>query len=184
MTTATTGSSHHPDQVTVVRPAAAQDAEALHRLSRTFMRSGALRERPVVRYARDAGDFLIAETVTGRIDGCVALRRHGPRAHGLPGTPSPAAADTARPLAVVYNFCVAPGSQGRGIGSALLEAALARAAARSVSAVFTATTGGGELFLRHGFRFCDGSGAPAVWLDALDPDRGSRILFRPLGPAR
>ncbi|MFJ6632536.1 GNAT family N-acetyltransferase [Streptomyces sp. NPDC091376] len=178
--------SHHPDQVTVVRPAVAEDAEALHRLSRTFMRNGALRERPVAQYARDAGDFLVAANVRSRIDGCVALRRHPapPRTCRLPGASSPTPADTGGPLAVVYNFCVAPGSQGRGIGSALLEAALAGAAARSVSAVFTATTGNGELFLRHGFRFCDGRGAPAAWLDALDPHRGSRILVRPVTRAR
>ncbi|MFH8369606.1 GNAT family N-acetyltransferase [Streptomyces sp. NPDC018031] len=154
-----------------MRTATAGDAVALHRLSGAFVRTGALRERPLEQYARDAGDFLVAESAAGGIVGCVALECHlGPEEPGA-GRP-----------AVVYNFCVAPASQGLGVGSALLTAALATAVAYSVTTVFTATAGGGALFLRHGFTPGDGRGAPAAWLAALDPRRGSRVLSR--SPAR
>ncbi|GLF94950.1 GNAT family N-acetyltransferase [Streptomyces yaizuensis] len=150
--------------------ATTRDAERLYRLSRPFVRSGALRERTLERYARDAGDFLLATSGDGALAGCVALRRHPP--YGTTACPG-------RP-AVLYNFCVTGGGQGRGVGSALLTAVLAEALELSVTVVYTATTGDGRLFLRHGFTVGDGSGAPAEWLAALDPSRGSRILSRTL----
>ncbi|PRH75782.1 hypothetical protein C6N75_29135 [Streptomyces solincola] len=150
----------------VVRPATARDAEVLYRLSLAFARTGALRERPAALYAEQAGEFLLAEAPDGTLHGCVGLRRH------------PAGPDAGAP-AVLFNFCVAPASQGRGIGSALLRAVLDRAGAEDVTALFTATTGGGELFLRHGFR-PGAHGAPAAWLAALDPARGSVVLGRTL----
>ncbi|MEU1280947.1 GNAT family N-acetyltransferase [Streptomyces sp. NPDC005805] len=160
--------------VPVVRPAGPGDGAALHRLSRLFVPGGALRERPADAYVRAAGDFLVAEDPAGGgLQGCAALRTY-PR-------PTEAGHGTGHgPVAVVYNVCVAPRSQGRGIGTALLRALLADAALARVSAVFTATAGGGELFLRHGFVPGDGQGAPAAWLAALDPRRGSRILSRRL----
>ncbi|MEU6062575.1 GNAT family N-acetyltransferase [Streptomyces sp. NPDC047097] len=151
----------------VVRTATRRDAEALHRLSRTFARTGALRERPAALYAEMAGEFLVAEAPNGALEGCVALRHH-------PAEPGPGT------LAVLYNFCVAPASQGRGTGSALLRAVLARAEAEGVRALFTATTGGGELFLRYGFAPGDDHRAPAAWRAALDPGRGSVVLSRGL----
>lgn len=149
----------------VVRPATARDGRALHRLSHGFAVAGALRERSVASYVRAAHDFLVVADGEGGLAGCAALR-------GYPATGG------APPAAVVYNVCVAPGSQGRGIGSALLRGLLRRAASEPVTAVFAATTGSGALFLRHGFVCGDGAGAPAAWLDALDPRRGSRILSR------
>ncbi|MCX2970877.1 MULTISPECIES: GNAT family N-acetyltransferase [Streptomyces] len=183
MTTATPPGGLCPAPATAVRPATARDAPALYRLSRPFVRAGALRARPPERYARDAGEFLVAHGAGGcahgagggvhgaggGVHGCVALRCHPP----LNGSGSE------RP-AVVYNFCVASASQGRGVGSALLAAVLATARARSVTTVFTATTGDGALFLRHGFTACDGDGAPAAWRVALDPRRGSTVLRLPL----
>ncbi|MGD9483880.1 GNAT family N-acetyltransferase [Streptomyces sp. TRM70308] len=169
MTTATSPGGLCPAPATAVRTATAQDATALYRLSRPFVRAGALRARPPERYARDAGEFLVAHGAGGGVHGCVALRCHPP----LDGSGSE------RP-AVVYNFCVASASQGRGVGSALLAAVLATARARSVTTVFTATTGDGTLFLRHGFTACDGDGAPAAWRAALDPRRGSTVLRLPL----
>ncbi|GGZ61349.1 hypothetical protein GCM10010387_63620 [Streptomyces inusitatus] len=149
-----------------VRRARADDAEALHGLSRLFFRCGALRERPLALYAADAADFLVVERADGALAGCLGLRIH-------PDGPS-------GPGGVLYNFCVAPGSQGRGVGSALLRAALARASKGSLWAVFTATGGGGELFLRHGFTPAAADLAPASWASALDPRRGSRVLARTL----
>ncbi|MFH0518627.1 GNAT family N-acetyltransferase [Streptomyces sp. M41] len=155
-----------PRATVVVRAAGPEDAGALYRLSRVFVRTGELCERPPWQYARDAGDFLIAESPMGGVEGCVALRCGAERI-------GPASARTA----VLYNFCVAARSQGRGVGSALLRALLAEAVARPAATVFTATSGGAELFLRHGFTPAED---PAAWPAALNPRRGSRVLRRAL----
>ncbi|MGW4320514.1 GNAT family N-acetyltransferase [Streptomyces sp. NPDC004684] len=154
--------AHRPPQRMAVRPAGPGDASALYRLSRAFVRTGELRARSVADYARDAGDFLIAESAVRGVEGCGGLRCE-------PDAPR---------TAVVYNFCVAKAGQGRGVGTALLRALLAEAAARSVGAVFTATSGSAALFLRHGFTVLDA--ATADWLVGLDPRRGSRVLSLPL----
>lgn len=149
-----------------VRQANHLDAAALHTLSRQFFRCGALRERTLGRYRADAADFFVADLTGGAIAGCLGLRDYPDE----PGGPS----------GVLYNFCVSPASQGQGVGSGLLGAALADASARSLEAVFTATTGGGELFLRHGFTPVDSGLAPMAWVTALDPRRGSTVLARVL----
>ncbi|GGZ95398.1 hypothetical protein GCM10010371_64170 [Streptomyces subrutilus] len=144
-----------------VRPARLRDAAGLHALSRAFVRSGALRARPADHYLDHVGEFLVAGGGGGAgegLHGCLALRAEGPA------------------TAVLYNFCVAPGSQGRGVGSLLLSAAYARARRCGVRVMFTATTGSAALFLRHGFVPCAPADAPAGWAAALDPDRGSRVL--------
>ncbi|WP_342748763.1 hypothetical protein [Streptomyces phaeoluteigriseus] len=79
-----------------VRTARPEDAAAPADLSRPFVRSGALRERPVSLHADHAADFLLTEAPDGTLDGCVGLRVH------------PAAPGEGRDSAgVVYNFCVA-----------------------------------------------------------------------------
>ncbi|MER6913419.1 GNAT family N-acetyltransferase [Streptomyces sp. NPDC000594] len=152
----------------VVRPARARDATALYGLSRPFAVSGALRERPPELYATDAADFLVVEAPgPGGLLGCLALREH-------PSAPL-------GPSGVLYNFCVAPEGQGRGIGSALLAAALRAAGTRELRAVFTATSGSGSLFMTHGFAPTALRLAPPAWARALDPRRGSRVLARRSG---
>jgi amino-acid N-acetyltransferase len=148
-----------------VRPARRRDAIALAALSRPFVRSGALRERPVSLYASDATDFLVVDAADGTLDGCLGLGMH-------PAEP----ASGRGPIGVLYNFCVAPRSQGRGVGALLLGAALARAKSQSLNTLFTATTGSGDLFLRHGFAPACASLAPASWANSLDPRRNSRVL--------
>ncbi|RAJ55481.1 N-acetylglutamate synthase-like GNAT family acetyltransferase [Streptomyces sp. PsTaAH-130] len=155
-----------PAPPVVVRAAGRDDAPALHRLSRVFARTGELRERTVAEYARDAADFLLAESAPGRIEGCAGLRIHA----------APEGRDPGR-TAVVYNFCVAAASQGRGVGTALLTTLLAEAAARSAATVFAATSGDAALFLRHGFTVADVS---AAWPAGLAPRPGSRVLSRAL----
>ncbi|MFF6832043.1 MULTISPECIES: GNAT family N-acetyltransferase [unclassified Streptomyces] len=151
----------------VVRTAGSGDAGAVRRLSRPFVREGALRDRTAAELALAATDFLVVEDGRGELAGCVGLRARTD-ARG-------------RPAAVLYNFCVAPGHQGRGVGSALLDAALAEAGARGAARVFTATTGSGLLFLRYGFAVGGDEEAPPVWRASLDPARGSRVLVRALG---
>ncbi|MBT2370105.1 GNAT family N-acetyltransferase [Streptomyces sp. ISL-10] len=156
-----------PPASRTVRPARAGDAAALHALSRPFVRSGALRERPFSLYARDAADFLVVEAPDGTLDGCLGLRVHPADPVGDGG-----------PTGVLYNFCVAPHRQGRGVGVVLLRAALATAAAQSLRALFTATTGSGGLFRRYGFAPSCASLAPAAWANSLDPGRNSQVLAR------
>ncbi|MFI2345851.1 GNAT family N-acetyltransferase [Streptomyces sp. NPDC019443] len=152
-----------------VRPARPDDAAALAALSRPFVRSGALRERPMAQYASQARDFLVAEAPDGTLEGCLGLSVH------------PADTPAGRPATgVLYNFCVAGHRQGCGMGARLLYAALARARSRSLRTLFTATTGGGRLFLRHGFAPACPSLAPTAWAQSLDPRRNARVLSRAL----
>lgn len=152
-----------------VRPARREDAAALAELSQPFVRLGALRERPASLYAARATDFLVAPGPGGRLDGCVGLRVH------------PAGPGEGRgPVGVLYNFCVAGHRQGHGVGAGLLRAVLAVARAQSLGALFTATTGGGGLFLRYGFTPTTARQAPPSWAASLDPRRGARILARAL----
>lgn len=152
-----------------VRGARPEDAAALAELSRPFVGSGALRERPVTLYATRAADFLVAEALDGTVEGCVGLRPH-------PADPG----EGRGPAGVVYNFCVSGPSQGSGVGARLLRAVLARARAQSLGALFTATTGGGGLFLRYGFAPTTVRLAPSRWVESLDPRRDARILARTL----
>ncbi|MGX1267628.1 GNAT family N-acetyltransferase [Streptomyces phaeoluteigriseus] len=152
-----------------VRTARSEDAAALADLSRPFVRSGALRERPVSLYAAHAADFLVTEGPDGTLDGCVGLRPH-------PAEPG----EGRDPAGVVYNFCVAGRRQGGGVGATLLRVLLARARARSLGALFTATTGGGGLFLRFGFAPTTAALAPTSWAESLDPRRDARILRKVL----
>ncbi|MFC9912760.1 GNAT family N-acetyltransferase [Streptomyces sp. NPDC127197] len=150
-----------------VRVARAEDAAALADLSRPFVRSGALRERPVSLYATHAADFLVTEAPGGTLEGCVGLRVH-------PAGPG----EGRRAAGVVYNFCVAGQRQGSGVGAGLLRAVLARARALSLGGLFTATTGGGGLFLWYGFTPTTARLAPQSWAESLDPRRNARILRR------
>ncbi|MFF9981605.1 GNAT family N-acetyltransferase [Streptomyces erythrochromogenes] len=147
-----------------VRPARPGDAHALFALSRTFVGSGELRSRPLGHYRARAEEFLLVEDTApgGGLAGCVGVRDEG---YGD---------------AVLHNFCVARGSQGRGIGSALLRDALERVRGHRATRVFTATTGPAVLFVRHGFAPVEPEQAPAAWAAALDPARGSRVYVRTL----
>ncbi|MGW0234284.1 GNAT family N-acetyltransferase [Streptomyces sp. NPDC002996] len=149
-----------------VRAARPGDAAALAALSEPFVRSGALRDRPVHVYTSRWADFLVAQSPDGALDGCLALGVHPATS---PGGPT---------AGVLYNFCVALDRQGTGTGSRLLDAALARARAQSIGALFTATTGSGRLFLRHGFAPVSATTAPRAWARSLDPSRNARVLAR------
>ncbi|MFC5633171.1 GNAT family N-acetyltransferase [Streptomyces bullii] len=152
-----------------VRTARREEAAALAALSRPFVRSEALRRRPVSLYADHAADFLVREAPDGTLEGCLGLRVH------------PAGPEHDRgPAGVLYNFCVARHRQGHGVGDLLLRAALAQARAQSLGALFTATTGGGGLFLRHGFTPTSAGLAPAAWAKSLDPRRNAQVLARSL----
>ncbi|MFE3184154.1 amino acid acetyltransferase [Streptomyces violascens] len=144
-----------------VRRANEGDAPALAALSRPFVHAGALRERPLSLYVARASDFLVAQAPDGTLEGGLGLSEH--------------AAD-----GVLYNFCVAAHRQGSGMGGRLLQAAFARARARALTMLFTATTGSGRLFLGHGFVPSRPDLAPAAWARTLDPGRNARVLARTL----
>ncbi|MFD5425956.1 GNAT family N-acetyltransferase [Streptomyces sp. NPDC127084] len=144
-----------------VRPAHEGDGAALAALSWQFVHTGALRERSLSLYLSRASDFLVAQTPDGTLEGCLGLSEH------------PTAG-------VLYNFCVAAHRQGSGMGGRLLHAAFARARSLSLPKLFTATTGSGRLFLRHGFVPVCPSLAPAAWSQSLDPGRNARVLARTL----
>ncbi|WP_436841890.1 GNAT family N-acetyltransferase [Streptomyces bobili] len=152
-----------------VRTARPEEAAALADLSRPFVRSGALRERPVSLYAAHAADFLVTEAPDGTLDGCVGLGVHPAETGEGQG-----------PAGVVYDFCVAGRRQGGGVGATLLRAVLAGARTRSLATLFTATTGGGGLFLRFGFAPATARLAPISWTESLDPRREARILRKAL----
>lgn len=152
-----------------VRTARPEDAAGLAELSRPFVRSGALRERPDTLYAARATEFLVAVAPGGRLEGCVGLWVH-------PADP----ANGRGPAGVLYNFCVAGHRQGRGVGAALLRTVLAVAHTQSLGALFTATTGSGRLFLRYGFAPAAVRRAPRPWAESLDPRRNALILARTL----
>ncbi|WNI28186.1 GNAT family N-acetyltransferase [Streptomyces sp. ITFR-6] len=171
-------STHTPDAALPdtlrVRRARSGDAAALVALSEPFVGSGALRRRPFDVYAARAADFLVAEEPGGTLHGCLALRVHPDAEPGVePGT-------AAEGAGVLYNFCVARQRQGGGLGARLLGAALAGARAQQLAALFTATTGSGRLFLRHGFAPVPPGLAPRAWARTLDPRRGARVLARAL----
>ncbi|WP_107069043.1 GNAT family N-acetyltransferase [Streptomyces sp. 150FB] len=150
-----------------VRPAREGDAAALSELCQPFVRSGALRERPASVYVTRVADFLVAEVPGGALEGCMGLRVH------------PAGSGEGRgSVGVLYNFCVAGHRQGHGVGAALLRTAMSVARARSLGALFTATTGGGGLFLRYGFAPTTARLAPPSWVESLDPRRNARILAK------
>ncbi|WP_317633381.1 GNAT family N-acetyltransferase [Streptomyces sp. SCSIO ZS0520] len=152
-----------------VRVARPTDAPELALLSGPFVRSGALRPRPLALYAAHAADFLVAEGSDGTLEGFLGLRHH-------PAAPS---ADRG-PSAVLYNFCVAPHRQGHGVGGRLLRAAFTQGRAHALDTLFTATTGDGTLFLRHGFTPAPAHLAPPRWVGAFDPGRATRVLARGL----
>ncbi|WP_231911223.1 MULTISPECIES: GNAT family N-acetyltransferase [Streptomyces] len=138
-------------------------------MSRPFVHAGALRRRPLTLYAAHAADFLVAEGPDGTLEGCLALRVHAAHTEGSRG-----------PAGVLYNFCVARHRQGSGLGGQLMRAVLARARARSLGSLFTATVGSGSLFLRHGFAPAGVRLAPEAWATSLDPSRNARVLMRTL----
>ncbi|MEV0120353.1 GNAT family N-acetyltransferase [Streptomyces sp. NPDC050703] len=192
-----------PAPPSFVRSAREGDAPALTALSEPFARSGALRARPASLYATRAADFLVLQTPDGEIEGCVGLSVHdcapapdlasGPALASPPGPASGSSASDLTPggsasglvgnrrqVGVLYNFCVADHRQGRGAGAQLLRAALHEARAQFLDALFTATTGDGNVFIRHGFTPASERLAPPSWAKSLDPRRNAQVFVRAL----
>ncbi|CAM3273508.1 GNAT family N-acetyltransferase [Stackebrandtia soli] len=163
MTTPLTAAFPPPGAELTRRRAVDADAERIHRLSSLFVVDGALRERSAAAIADAVKEFTVVDA-DGDLIGCVGMRR----------PPDDAGSQ------VLYNFCVHPAHQRRGIGRVLLDQVLTDAAADGAARVYTATTGAGAWFERFGFVPTTPDAAPRSWVDALDPRRSSRVYVQPL----
>jgi GNAT superfamily N-acetyltransferase len=81
----------------------------------------------------------------------------------------------AEPLWLLDSIAVAPGWQGRGLGSALIASGLSQAAAAGVPAFLsTGTRRNVDIYGRSGFRVVDEAdapgGGPHIWFMRRDPD--------------
>nr|WP_276607479.1 GNAT family N-acetyltransferase [Streptomyces sp. A1499] len=104
----------------------------------------------------------------------------GPASGPASGGPARGLAENRGLAGVLYNFCVAGHRQGHGVGTQLLHAAVHMARTQSLDALFTATTGDGNVFVRHGFTPTSERLAPPSWAKSLDPRRNARLFMRAL----
>ncbi|AYN37917.1 GNAT family N-acetyltransferase [Streptomyces dangxiongensis] len=135
----------------------------LARISAPFAAADRLLRRSPDTFARHIDEFLVA--VHEKTDHEKALREtaaHETVAHrttlagcmGLLPVPH---------CLVIYNLCVSPEFQGRGIGRALLRHAARRAADSGRARILAASKHGGAWFTRHGFQEIDPDSAPEEW---------------------
>ncbi|MFZ1670867.1 MAG: amino-acid N-acetyltransferase [Candidatus Nanopelagicales bacterium] len=121
----------------VIRPARTTDVATIRRLVDTFSPDRRLLSKATVALYEDVPEFLVAD-IDGRVVGCGALHVMW------------------EDLAEVRTLAVAPDSLGKGVGSAMLCALLARANDIGVKRVFVLTFEV-EFFQRFGFSEIDGT---------------------------
>jgi len=114
-----------------VRPATIVDATAIVELINLNVPCGELLPRSLEFVKLNTDHFLVAESA-GRIIGCVHLDEYAPS------------------LAEIRSLAVAPGAQGIGAGSGLVEALERLAHVRGYATVF-AVSNSGEFFRRRGY---------------------------------
>jgi amino-acid N-acetyltransferase len=132
----------------IVRPAQTSDAAAICELINYYAERGRMLHRSLESVYNTLRDFLVAEN-GGRIVGCAAL--------------SLVWGD----LAEVKSMAVVAEQQRRGIGSALLAAAIADARRLGVTRLF-ALTYETEFFIRSGFEMIDRDSLPEkVWSECI-----------------
>ncbi|MEK2495111.1 GNAT family N-acetyltransferase [Kitasatospora purpeofusca] len=140
------------------RPAAEQDAEALHALSEPFMVDGSLVPRAADVYSARYGEFFVLE-VDGHVVACAGVDR---------------CADPAE----IYNFAVHSEWQRLGLGRVLLGALLRELRGATVDEVVLLSSATVPWFERHGFVRMDRRELPAERTARIDPARGSVPLRR------
>lgn len=129
----------------LIRPARLGDVPAMAAVIAGFAEKRLMLPRPTSELYENVRDFLVAEAEPGGICGCVALH-----------------IDTER-IAEVKALAVAPAIQGRGVGRALVEAAIGEARALGLERVFCLTYQA-EFFARLGFVKVDRARLPdKVW---------------------
>jgi N-acetylglutamate synthase-like GNAT family acetyltransferase len=144
-----------------LRPARAQDASALYRLSAPSMPDALIEHRPEF-YRRRIGDFWVC-VVDGVIVGCLGVHRFGA-------------------LAELYNVCVGSAWRGRGLGRLLTASAVLLLHFDRVPEVvlFSRTTV--TWFARLGFEPAQEAILPAERRKLIDRCRGSVLLRRSTRP--
>jgi len=131
-----------------VRPARTSDMRAIRALVSPLAERRILLQKEAVAYYEATGDFVVAE-LDDRIVGCGAV-------HVL-----------WEDLAEIRTLAVAPGFEGKGVGSALLRALLDDARELGVAKVFCLTFET-EFFARHGFVPIEGQAVtPEVFAELL-----------------
>jgi N-acetylglutamate synthase-like GNAT family acetyltransferase len=144
-----------------LRPAGAEDASELYRLSGPSMPDALVERRPEF-YRRRAGDFMVC-IVAGAIAGCLGVQRFGG-------------------LAELYNVCVDAPWRGRGIGRLLTASAVLRLHLDGVPEVVLFSRTAVTWFAWLGFEPADESILPPERRDLIDRCRGSLLLHRPTRP--
>ncbi|WP_330285421.1 GNAT family N-acetyltransferase [Streptomyces sp. NBC_00576] len=143
----------------VARPARPEDVEEISLLSAPFVDDGLLIARPLVELAEKMHEFVVARQ-EGRLVGCM----------GMAPTDTP----TDKSL-VVYNLCIAPDWQGRGIGRHLVGVAVNIGRREGYQSLLALTRYGGEWFRKLGFSNVPVSEARDEWRTLFRPDRRSSL---------
>ncbi len=133
----------------LVRPARASDVKAIRAIVAPYAEERILIAKDPVAYFESIQQFRVAESRTGQFGGCGAL-------HVMWDD-----------LAEIRTLAVAPGFEGKGVGSALLRALLDDARELGVAKVFCLTFET-EFFARHGFVPIEGQAVtPEVFAELL-----------------
>jgi N-acetylglutamate synthase-like GNAT family acetyltransferase len=150
-----------------LRRAKPADETAVTALSAQFVAEDLLLARSPEQISSRMGEFLLA--VAGdAVVGCVGTTSSG---HEL----------------LIYNLCVAPIAQHRGIGGQLVEAVARSGEWRGATTLYAVSRYSGPWFLRHGFTVPVAGRTPLVLAPHLVSGRGSTVYrraLRPIGPQR
>jgi amino-acid N-acetyltransferase len=136
-----------------IRKAELRDVPAIFEMINHYAAEKVMLPRPLTDLYESVREFLVAEDEDGQVLGCGALKFYNAE------------------LAEVRSLCVAPGTQRRGMGRALVERVLAEAESYDLKTVFALTLAP-EFFLKCGFREVARERFPMkVWRDCLRCDR-------------
>jgi amino-acid N-acetyltransferase len=148
----------------LVRPARPDDVAGIVEVIRPLEETGALVRRDRDRLEQEIGNFLVAD-IDGIVVGCCALYPYGAMAElACVGVHESYRSSGFRP----------------GIGTRLLTAAEAAAAAAGYSALFALTTQTRDWFIEHGFRDAELAELPAPKQALYNYQRNSKVLIKPL----
>src|SRR5579872_952644 len=117
----------------IIRKAELRDVPAIFEMINHYAAEKIMLPRPLTDLYESVREFLVAEDEEGQVLGCGALKFYNAE------------------LAEVRSLCVAPGTQHRGMGRALVERVLAEAESYGLKTVFALTLAP-EFFLKCGFR--------------------------------